>query len=160
MWGFAAAFLIGALVGIEREKKKSESEDLGIGGVRTFILFALSGAVAAWLARILDSGTANTQPLLGVSALTVAGYLAQARVKPRSLGLTTEIAAVTVYLLGGACVAGHVEIVSSSAGRRDPLDSEVFNVAARATAGVVVTIGRYEATIEALYSATLVAGNE
>ena len=72
--GLAAAALIGALVGIEREKKKSESEDLGIGGVRTFILFALSGAVAAWLGRTLDSGWVFALPLLGVSALTVAGF--------------------------------------------------------------------------------------
>jgi len=110
LWGFAAAFLIGALVGIEREKKKSRSEDLGIGGVRTFVLFSLSGAVAAWLAMRLESGWVFAVPLLGVAALTVAGYLAQARVKPRSLGLTTEVAALTVYLLGGACVAGHLEI--------------------------------------------------
>jgi uncharacterized membrane protein (DUF4010 family) len=110
LWSLAAALLIGALVGIEREKKKSESEDLGIGGVRTFILFALSGAVAAWLAERLGSGWVFAVPLLGVAALAVAGYLAQARVKPRSLGLTTEVAAITVYLLGGACVAGHVEI--------------------------------------------------
>ena len=110
MWGLAAALLIGALVGIEREKKKIESEDLGIGGVRTFILFALSGAVAAWLSDRLGSGWVFAVPLLGISALAVAGYLAQARVKPRSLGLTTEVSAITVYLLGGACVAGNVEI--------------------------------------------------
>jgi uncharacterized membrane protein (DUF4010 family) len=110
VWSLAAALLIGALVGIEREKKKSASEDLGIGGVRTFILFALSGAVAAWLADRLDSAWVFAVPLLGVAALAVAGYLAQARVKPRSLGLTTEVAAITVYLLGGASVAGHVEI--------------------------------------------------
>jgi uncharacterized membrane protein (DUF4010 family) len=110
VWGLAAALLIGALVGIEREKKKIESEDLGIGGVRTFILFALSGAVAAWLSDRLGSGWVFAVPLLGISALAVAGYLAQARVKPRSLGLTTEVSAITVYLLGGACVAGHVEI--------------------------------------------------
>ena len=110
LWGFAAAFLIGALVGIEREKKKSESDDLGIGGVRTFILFSLSGAMAAWLADRLGSGWVFAVPLLGIAALAVAGYLAQARVKPRSLGLTTEVAAITVYLLGGACVAGHLEI--------------------------------------------------
>ena len=110
LWGFAAAFLIGALVGIEREKKKSKSEDLGIGGVRTFILFSLSGAVAARLADRLESGWVFAVPLLGIAALTVAGYLAQARVKPRSLGLTTEVSALTVYLLGGAAVVGHVEI--------------------------------------------------
>jgi uncharacterized membrane protein (DUF4010 family) len=110
VWGLAAAVLIGALVGIEREKKKSESADLGIGGVRTFILFSLSGAVAALLGRALGSGWVFAVPLLGVIALTVAGYLAQARVKPRSLGLTTEVSAILVYLLGGACVAGHVEV--------------------------------------------------
>ncbi len=110
VWGFAAAFLIGALVGIEREKKKSASDDLGIGGVRTFILFALTGAVAAWLSERLGSGWVFAVPLLGVAALAVAGYLAQARVKPRSLGLTTEVAALTVYLLGGACIAGQVEV--------------------------------------------------
>jgi uncharacterized membrane protein (DUF4010 family) len=110
VWSLAAALLIGALVGIERERKKSESEDLGIGGVRTFILFALSGAVAAWLARQLDSPWVFAVPLLGIVALAVAGYMAQSRVKPRSLGLTTETAALTVYLLGGACVVGSVTI--------------------------------------------------
>jgi uncharacterized membrane protein (DUF4010 family) len=109
VWGLAAALLIGALVGIERERKKSES-DLGIGGVRTFILFALSGAVAAWLARRFESPWVFAAPLLGIAALAVAGYLAQSKVKPRSLGLTTETAAITVYLLGGACVVGHVEV--------------------------------------------------
>jgi uncharacterized membrane protein (DUF4010 family) len=110
VWSLVAALLIGALVGIERERKKSESEDLGIGGVRTFILFALTGAVAAWLARQLDSPWVFVLPFLGIVALAVAGYLAQARVKPRSLGLTTETAALTVYLLGGACVAGSVQV--------------------------------------------------
>jgi uncharacterized membrane protein (DUF4010 family) len=110
VWNLAAALLIGALVGIERERKKGGSDDVGIGGVRTFILFALSGAVAAWLAQRLDSPWIFAVPLLGITALAVAGYLAQARVKPRSLGLTTETAALTVYLLGGACVAGSVQI--------------------------------------------------
>jgi uncharacterized membrane protein (DUF4010 family) len=110
VWGLAAALLIGALVGIEREKKKSESEDLGIGGVRTFVLFALTGALAAWMSIRLDQAWLFAVPLLGIVALAVAGYLAQARIKPRSLGLTTEVSALAVYLLGGACVAGQVEI--------------------------------------------------
>ena len=48
---------------------------------------------AAWLAERLGSGWVFGVPLLGVTALAVAGYLAQARVKPRSLGLTTEASA-------------------------------------------------------------------
>ena len=110
VWGLAAAVLIGALVGIERERKKSEEGDLGIGGVRTFMLFSLTGALAAWLSVSLASPWVFAVALLGVVALAVAGYLAQARVKPRTLGLTTEVAAVAVYLLGGACVVGHVEV--------------------------------------------------
>jgi hypothetical protein len=110
VWGLAAALLIGALVGIEREKNKTESGDVGIGGVRTFILFALSGATAAWLSERLASPWVFVVALIGVAAMAVAGYLAQARVKPRSLGLTTEIASVFVYLLGGACVVGYVEV--------------------------------------------------
>ena len=42
--------LIGALIGVEREKRKSEGLE-GIGGLRTFILFALIGAVAGFLSR-------------------------------------------------------------------------------------------------------------
>ena len=41
---FATAILLGALVGIEREKRKSEEDDTHIAGLRTFILLALFGA--------------------------------------------------------------------------------------------------------------------
>jgi uncharacterized membrane protein YhiD involved in acid resistance len=38
---FAIAILLGALVGVEREKRKSEEEDTGhIAGLRTFTLLA------------------------------------------------------------------------------------------------------------------------
>ena len=47
VWNLFAALIVGALVGVEREKSKALSGNVGIGGVRTFILFALSGAVAA-----------------------------------------------------------------------------------------------------------------
>lgn len=108
VWGFTAALLIGTLVGIEREKKKSAPGDVGIGGVRTFILFSLAGAVAAWLSQRLDTGWIFAAGLLAVAGLCIAGYLAGTRVKPRSIGLTTEVAAIGVYLLGGACLVGHV----------------------------------------------------
>jgi len=50
---FVDALLIGALVGIEREKRKSAEPEAGIGGLRTFILLALLGAIAGWLADAL-----------------------------------------------------------------------------------------------------------
>ncbi len=110
VWGLAAALVVGALVGTEREKSKALSGHVGIGGVRTFILFALSGAVGAWLARELQSAWVFVATVAAVGALTVAGYLAQARLKPSSVGLTTETAAVAVCLLGGACTAGFPQV--------------------------------------------------
>ena len=50
---FAIALAIGALVGLEREKRKLAEGNIGIGGLRTFILFAAIGAIAAWLTREL-----------------------------------------------------------------------------------------------------------
>ena len=110
LWGFSAALLIGTLVGIEREKNKLAPDDVGIGGVRTFILFSLTGAVAASLARELESGWVFGAGLLAVAGLAVAGYWAETRVEPRSVGVTTEAAALAVYLLGGLAVAGYVEV--------------------------------------------------
>ena len=107
VWDLVSALIIGALVGIEREKSKASSGNVGIGGVRTFILFSLSGAVAAWLSQTLDNAWVLVAAILAVGALAVAGYLAQARFKPGAVGLTTETAAVAVCLLGAACTLGH-----------------------------------------------------
>jgi uncharacterized membrane protein (DUF4010 family) len=110
VWGLASALIIGALVGIERERSKALSGNVGIGGVRTFILFALIGAVASWLSQELGSAWVFVAALAAVGALAVAGYVVQARVKPNAVGLTTETAAIGVCLLGGACTAGYNEM--------------------------------------------------
>ncbi|HEX9185456.1 MAG TPA: DUF4010 domain-containing protein [Vicinamibacteria bacterium] len=108
--GLASALLIGSLVGIERERSKALSGNVGIGGVRTFILFALIGGVSSWLSQALGNAWIFVASLGAVAALTVAGYVVQARVKPNAVGLTTETAAVGVCLLGGASTAGYAEV--------------------------------------------------
>jgi uncharacterized membrane protein (DUF4010 family) len=110
VWSLAAALIIGALVGIEREKSKGQSGHVGIGGVRTFILFSLTGAVSAWLSQVLASAWIFVVAVAAVGALAVAGYVVQAKAKPEAVGLTTEAAAVGVALLGGACVAGQASV--------------------------------------------------
>ncbi|HEY7925187.1 MAG TPA: MgtC/SapB family protein [Vicinamibacteria bacterium] len=105
-----AALLIGALVGIEREKNKAASGNVGIGGVRTFILFSLTGAFGALVAQALGSPLVLASAVTGVVALTCVGYVVQARSKPEAVGLTTETAALTVCLLGAACTAGYPEL--------------------------------------------------
>ena len=110
VWNLTAALIVGALVGVERERSKVLAGNVGIGGVRTFILFAMAGAVGSWLSQVLASPWLFVATLAAVAALTLAGYVVQARVKPNAIGLTTEAAAVGVCLLGGACTAGHAPL--------------------------------------------------
>ncbi|HWR96954.1 MAG TPA: DUF4010 domain-containing protein [Candidatus Methanoperedens sp.] len=103
----ATALLIGALVGIEREKHKVAGGNVGIAGVRTFTLIALVGAVAAALTRELNSPWVLVAALTLVAGILIAGYVELARVRPQEIGMTTEAAAMTVCLLGAMCVLGH-----------------------------------------------------
>jgi uncharacterized membrane protein (DUF4010 family) len=110
IWNFATALLIGALLGIERERHKAEHGDVTIGGLRTFILFTLIGALGGWLALVLDSPWILAAALLGAIAPMVAGYVLSARTQPDALGLTTELAAVAACLLGAMTTLGYREL--------------------------------------------------
>ncbi len=108
---FATAILLGALVGIEREKRKvEEGETSGTAGLRTFTLLALLGAAAAWLSRSTSSPWLLAVALFIVGAFVVAAYFVAARANPESTGLTTEVAAVVVFLLGAMVMFGHQEL--------------------------------------------------
>ncbi len=107
---FAIALAIGALVGLEREKKKELEGDIGVGGLRTFILIAMTGAVGGWLSQVLGSPWVLIAALLAVAAGVVAGYAIQGLRNPRFYGMTTEVAAVVVCLLGGVCMLGYPEV--------------------------------------------------
>jgi uncharacterized membrane protein (DUF4010 family) len=134
---FAIALFIGALVGIEREKRQTEQlenggvQQRGTGGLRTFILFAEAGALAAWLSLELATWAIFVASGVGVTAVVLAGYAAASR-QPGQLGLTTEVAALVTYLLGGAVIFGHAElavalaiVTSAVLAFRDPLHSAV-----------------------------------
>ena len=107
---FATALLIGALVGVEREKRKAEEDNRGIAGLRTFILVALIGAVAGYLAQTAGLVWLLPVAVLAVAGQILAGYVVMARKRPDSLGLTTELAAVAVCLLGAMTMLGHREL--------------------------------------------------
>jgi uncharacterized membrane protein (DUF4010 family) len=104
---FGTALLIGALIGIEREKRKTTEKEVDIGGLRTFIIIALIGAIAGWLVDILDMPWVLVAALLAVTMPVVAGYVVTARAKPSSLGITTESAAIAVFLLGAMSTLGY-----------------------------------------------------
>lgn len=103
---FVIALLVGALIGIEREKTQRQSGERSATGLRTFILIAQAGAVSAWLSREVD------EPLLFVgvgvvcAVFILAGYRAHVNNSPADFGLTTEFAALIAFLLGGLALFG------------------------------------------------------
>lgn len=108
---FTIAILLGALVGIEREKHKREKAETGqIAGLRTFILLALFGACAGWLSRELATPWILAAALLIVGACVAVGYFVTTRETPQSPGQTTEVAAIIVFLLGAIVMLGFSEV--------------------------------------------------
>ncbi|MFN4289629.1 MAG: MgtC/SapB family protein [Permianibacter sp.] len=114
---FAIALAIGALVGVEREKHRERSGH-GAAGLRSFMLIAEVGAIAAWLAQQL------TAPwLLGVVLIALALISGPLGLRPGAVdkpvatdgsrndaaGITTAVAALAVYLLGAMTLYGHAE---------------------------------------------------
>ena len=96
---FAIAVLIGALIGIEREKRRDT--EATVGGIRTFVLLAMLGAAGGYLSARFQT----PWPLLIVVALAsitvVAGFLIDVEERKGPIGLITELAAIVVTLLGG-----------------------------------------------------------
>lgn len=105
---FAIALFIGALIGVEREKRMAE-KGFGIGGIRTFILLAEAGAVCAWLSDLLHAPWLFAAGLASATLILVSGYARQAPGRAESMGLTSGIAALTTFLLGGVTLFGHRE---------------------------------------------------
>jgi uncharacterized membrane protein (DUF4010 family) len=101
-WRFAAALLIGALIGLEREFVQQRSGEQEFGGIRTFALIALLGAVAAFL-------TDQYGPLiflvvyLGLILLLWASLLASS-MRGVEEGITTEVTALLVPLFGAMMI--------------------------------------------------------
>jgi uncharacterized membrane protein (DUF4010 family) len=107
---FGTALLLGALVGIEREKRKADEHEPSIGGLRTFIVMALLGALGGSLSRMLQSPIVLVAVVATAGLIVLAGYVLAGRQYPDSLGLTTESAAIVVCLLGAMTTLGHREI--------------------------------------------------
>jgi len=92
--GFAVALAVGILVGIERERSKGQGPHREVAGVRTFTLVSLIGATS------LALGSLAVFAVFGfiVGIFTALGYRHTRQADP---GLTTEIAMLATFLLGG-----------------------------------------------------------
>lgn len=100
---FGAALGLGVLLGLERERSKTEKS---FAGVRTFGLIALAGGVAAFLDAVLARPWLAVGVLAAVSGLVILSYAVTAR--SGDVGITTEVSALLAFLLGFLCVRGYV----------------------------------------------------
>jgi uncharacterized membrane protein (DUF4010 family) len=97
---FVIALAIGALIGIERERKTKEEE---FAGVRTFILIALLGILSAYLSTEFSFFVLIA--LIVLSILIALSYWVTVR-ETGDTGLTTEVAALLTFSLGVLCYWG------------------------------------------------------
>lgn len=97
----ATALFIGALVGTERGWRSDPDEE-ALLGLRTFTLVALAGGVSALIAEAADAPVIFVGGLASIVALVILSYWITVKRQPAAVGLTTEVAAVVVFLLGGA----------------------------------------------------------
>ena len=112
VWNFATALLIGALIGIERERHGLEHDMPGIAGLRTFTLYALFGALCGWLSVAFQSAWVLAAGLIAASGAMLAGYVLSVRMNEDNLGQTTEIAAIATFLLGAVAAHGERELAA------------------------------------------------
>ncbi|MEQ8860083.1 MAG: DUF4010 domain-containing protein [Pseudomonadales bacterium] len=113
MVGLGLALGLGLLVGLQREWA-----DHKLIGLRSFGIIGASGGMAALLAEPWGPWPVAAG-LLAITGMVAARYLrhrdieaaggeaAQGRREDREHGATTLLAAVAVYLIGAACVAGY-----------------------------------------------------
>jgi uncharacterized membrane protein (DUF4010 family) len=98
----AVALGLGLLLGLERERKESS-----IAGIRTFPLIALFGTVCAQLGQAFG-GWIVAAGLLALAAVVIFANHVKTKAGDIDPGMTTEIAALLLYVLGALLVAGHM----------------------------------------------------
>lgn len=98
---FAIALGLGLLIGLQRERTTDR-----LGGIRTFPLIALFGALTAHLSLSGGMSWLLLTGLLAMTALILLGNLDRLRGIDDSAGITTEVSALLIFLLGAYIVLG------------------------------------------------------
>ncbi|WP_226661230.1 MgtC/SapB family protein [Microbulbifer aggregans] len=98
---FAIALGLGLLIGLQRERTTDR-----IGGIRTFPLIALLGALTAHISLNQGMGWVLLIGLLAVTVLILLGNVERLRGNGEHIGITTEVTALLVFMLGAYIVLG------------------------------------------------------
>jgi len=106
----ALALALGLLVGMQRERTKSQ-----LGGIRTFPIIALFGAMLALISESAG-GWVVAAGLIALAAMLVAGILYGLKTNEGGAGITSAVAALTVYAIGAALIFEHTVSATVVAG--------------------------------------------
>jgi uncharacterized membrane protein (DUF4010 family) len=108
---FGLAFVIGILVGLQREYAYQGKEREMFAGARTLALIGLAGCAAALLSDLAATPWIFIAAFLAVGGLIAVSYFVTA--SAGDIGLTSEIAAVLVFLIGALCYWGSLEVAAA-----------------------------------------------
>ena len=107
------ALAIGLLFGVERGwHTRTQSGGARVAGIRTFALIGLFGGIAGWLAKLLGAAVLGFI-FVGFVALVAVSYWLSSR-QEKDLGMTTEVAALLVFVLGAASMLGDMAPVAAA----------------------------------------------
>ncbi len=109
---FGIALFIGILIGLEREYARLKEDVKAFAGVRTFPLISLLGCSAALLADLADPWVFAVLALL-LGAFVAIGYAVDAF--QGHVGLTSEIAAIVVFVCGALCYWNYLDLAAALA---------------------------------------------
>jgi uncharacterized membrane protein (DUF4010 family) len=109
---FAAALGLGLVLGLERERAH-EDDELSFGGIRTFALITLAGAVCGFLHLELGLSVLALAVFGAIASLVVVSYAVTAM--KGSVGMTTEVTALFAFVLGALCGFDQVGVASAAA---------------------------------------------
>ncbi len=99
-----AALGIGFIIGMQREHSYFDASDRHPAGVRTFSMVGLSGVLSVFFSDLLGSVAPFVTGLVVIGILLAASHVAFGLShKEGTAGITTSVALLLVYLLGGLC---------------------------------------------------------
>lgn len=97
----AVALGAGILIGAERQQSQAKARREDFGGIRTFPLISLAGALGALMVPVTGAWVLVTM-LAAVGALLAVSHARQA---PEGPGLSTELAALVTFALGAVAAS-------------------------------------------------------
>lgn len=111
-WNFILATALGALIGTEREMPRTGIKEwwaAGFGGIRSYALLALLGALTTWMDITMNTQIWKLSGLIISGLFVVIAYSYSSFAKDR-MGVTSEYAALLTYMIWVIVMSGYATI--------------------------------------------------